>query len=94
MADTEIRRNDGAGRYELWIGTDLAAFADFHDEGSTRHFPHTVTTTRFRGQGLAGQLVQRALDDADADNRTVVPSCWFVAEYIENHPRYKELVAS
>jgi predicted GNAT family acetyltransferase len=92
MTETDIRRNDEAGRYELWLSDELAVFVDYRDEDSVRHFPRTVTQPRFRGRGLAGQLVERALDDATGEGLTVIPSCCFVAGYIDSHPRFQPLV--
>jgi hypothetical protein len=33
------------------------------------------------------------LDSIRADGKTVVPRCWFVAEFIDLHPEYADLVA-
>jgi hypothetical protein len=41
-----------------------------------------------RGQGLARRVVQRALDDARAAGRHVVPRCWYVAQFIDDHDEY------
>ena len=93
MAEIEIHRNDDAGRYELSVGGELATIADFHDEDERRVFPNTVTSPRFRGNGYAAKLVRTALEDAADEERQVVPSCWFVAEYIDDHTEYQALVA-
>ena len=55
--------------------------------------PHTVTTRAHRDHGLAGQVVRFALDDIRAAGRQVIPSCWYVARFIDEHPEYADLVA-
>lgn len=91
--DTEVTRNDEAGRYELYVDGERAAIADFTLRGDVVVMPHTVVDPARRGQGLGAVLVAAALDDVRANGRTVVPSCWYVAEFIESHPDYRDLLA-
>jgi len=90
--DITIQRNDEAGRYELSVGGELAAFTDVQRVGDTVVMPHTLTVPAFRGRGLAAQVVTAALDDLLAEGAHVEPTCWFVAEYIEANPQYQPLV--
>ena len=80
-------------RYEAIEGDEVVAFAEYDAQGSTVVMPHTVTMPEHRGRGLAAMVVQFALDDIRAQGRTVVPSCWFVADFIAEHPDYADLVA-
>lgn len=91
-ADVNVRRNDDAGRYELLIDGEVASYADFIDDGSKVVLPHTVTLPAFRNRGLAAKLVRATLDDLRIRARDVEPSCWFVAEFIDLHPEYAEMV--
>jgi predicted GNAT family acetyltransferase len=91
-ADVTVRRNDDAGRYELLIDGEVASYADFIDDGSKVVLPHTVTLPAFRNRGLAAKLVRATLDDLRIKARDVEPACWFVAEFIELHPEYAEMV--
>ncbi len=40
----------------------------------------------------ATQVVNFALDDLSERGQAVVPTCWFVAEYIEAHPEFQHLL--
>lgn len=91
-ADVTVQRNDAAGRYELLIDGEVASYADFVDDGSKVVLPHTVTLPAFRNRGLAAKLVRATLDDLRRRAREVEPTCWFVAEFIELHPEYAELL--
>jgi predicted GNAT family acetyltransferase len=88
----DVRRNDELGRYELFVDDEVASFADFVDDGSTVVLPHTVTLPAFRNRGLAAKLVKATLDDVDRRGRSVEPTCWFVAEFIDLHPEYRHLL--
>jgi predicted GNAT family acetyltransferase len=62
-------------------------------DDSTMVLPHTEIDPRQRGRGLGAVLVQGVLDDARARGASVVPACWFVREYIEQHPEHADLLA-
>ena len=90
----EVRRNDADGRYELWADGELAGIADFHVTGDSVVLPHTVIDPSRRGQGLGAVLVKAALDDIRDAGRTVVPACWYVGQYIDEHPEERDLLAA
>lgn len=91
--DVEIRNAEDASRYELRVDGELASIATYRVfDDNTIVFPHTETAPRWRGRGLAEQVVGRALDDARAAGRSIVPTCWFVARFVDQHPAYADLV--
>ena len=47
-----------------------------------------------QGEGLGAELVRRALDEVRASGATVVPQCWYVAQFIDENPEYADLVAA
>jgi predicted GNAT family acetyltransferase len=53
---------------------------------------HTETDARFRGQGIAGRLVQSSLDSARERHLAVLPYCPFVRTWIADHPEYADLI--
>ncbi len=80
-------------RYEIHIDGAFAGFAMALVEGDVVTFPHTVVFDEFEGQGLAGQLVTRALDDVRVQGKKVVATCPFVRRFIEKHSEYADLLA-
>lgn len=91
---TQVRRNEERSRYELFDGDDLVGIADYHVAGDKVVMPHTVIEPSRRGRGLGDILVQGALDDVRGTGRTVVPRCWFVAQFLDEHPEYEDLRAA
>lgn len=81
-------------RYELFVGGDLASLVDYRPADDAVVFDHTETLPRFRGQGLAARVVAFALDDVREQGTSVVPACWFVADFIDANPEYGDLVAA
>ena len=90
---TEIRNNPEQCRYELAIDDQVVGIAEYRVVGEVVVFPHTEIESARRGQGLGAQLVQYALDDVRAANRRVEPQCWYVAEFIAEHPEYADLAS-
>ena len=52
----------------------------------------TLVPAHLRGQGVGTQLARQALDWARSEGLKVVPLCPFVAEFIEQHPEYQDLL--
>jgi predicted GNAT family acetyltransferase len=90
----DVRNNRERSRYELTIDGELVGIADYRVEGSAVVFPHTEIDAARRGQGLGAVLVRAALDDVRQAGQTVVPHCWYVAQFIDEHPDYRDLLAA
>jgi len=91
----EVRRNEQRGRYELFDGNAVVGIADYREQAEdVVVMPRTEINPDRRGQGLGAVLVRGALDDLRERGVTVVPVCWYVAEFIDEHPAYAEMVAA
>jgi len=88
----DVRHNAEAARYELYVDGVLTGIADYRIEGDRIVFPHTEIKASQRGNGLGAVLVRGALDDVIPSGRAVVPRCWYVAQFIDEHPEYQGLV--
>ena len=45
-----------------------------------------------RGRGLGGQLVQAAVAFAREHGLRIIPTCWYVADWMGAHPEHGDLV--
>jgi predicted GNAT family acetyltransferase len=89
----EVHNNEERSRYELLLDDRVIGIADYRHVDDQLVLPHTEIERPLRGQGYGDQLIKGALDDIRRAGRTLVPSCWAVAEYIAEHPEYSDLVA-
>lgn len=89
-----IGRNEGASRYEAFIGDELAGYAEFQLTDGGIAFTHTVVDDAYEGQGVGSRLAAAALDDARDAGLRVAPRCSFIESYIERHPEYLALTSS
>jgi predicted GNAT family acetyltransferase len=90
----EVHRNEDRSRYELVEDGAVVGYADFRARGSDVVMPHTVIDPGRRGEGLGAELVRGALDDLRERGARVLPACWYVAEFIDGHPDYRDLLAA
>ncbi len=86
-----VRDNAAENRFELAV-EDAMAFAEYRRLPGRVVITHTETPRALRGRGIASQLVKGALDLIRADGDKVVAGCGFVADYLDQHPDYSDLV--
>lgn len=89
---TSVRHDQDRSRYELVMDEVVVGVADYRRRDGTWVFPHTEIAADRRGQGLGAELVRGALDDVRRAGGKVVPQCWYVAEFIDTHPEYQDLL--
>ncbi len=93
-SDPAVRDAPEQQRYELVIDGEVAGFADYERRGDELVLPHTVIDPRRRGQGLGAVLVAGVLEDVRRRGLRVIPTCWYVAQYLRHHPELADLDAS
>ena len=89
---TTIEHNTAEQRYEIFLDGQLAGYAEYADRNGVRNFNHTLTLPQFRGHGVAAQVVEHALTDTRNAGLKVIPSCWYVDEFIARNREFADLV--
>jgi uncharacterized protein len=90
--EPDVTDHPEQARFEIREDGELAGFAQYRRTGDEITFVHTETDRRFRGRGMAGRLVNGALDQVAKQGLAVIPRCPFVRDWIADHPGYAELV--
>jgi predicted GNAT family acetyltransferase len=88
----QVRNNAEARRFEARVGSDLAV-VEYEMHGDTIDLKHTIVPPKLEGAGLGSALAEYALQYARLNSLCVIPTCTFIAAYIESHPEYADLVA-
>ena len=86
----EVSHNTEKYRFETWIDNQLSKLDYLLDE-DTIVMTHVGVYPEHRGQGVAGKLVEIALNYAEENSLRVIPMCPYVAAYIRRHPQYYDL---
>ena len=98
MTQTEVLHERDESRYVLLKDGARIGVADYRllpgdREPRVAEFHHTVITPSERGQGHAARLVAAALQDVRDRGLTVKATCWYVDQFLVEHPDYADLRA-
>ena len=91
----EIRHEEtgSKGRYVIAGPDGAEAEMTYSRLGETRIIiDHTGVPDAFRGQGVGVRLVARAVEDARAAGRTIIPLCPFAASQFRRHPEWADVL--
>jgi predicted GNAT family acetyltransferase len=89
---SDVRDDPQLLRFEIHDDGKLAGFAQYVRRPGRIFFVHTEIDPAFEGRGLGSRLAAGALDATRATGERVVPLCPFIAQYIERHREYADLV--
>jgi predicted GNAT family acetyltransferase len=87
----EVRHNTDEDRFEVQVENQIAVL-NYTERGNTITFTHTGVPSALEGRGIGSKLAHAGLEYAREKGYRVMPSCWFVAGYIERHPEYQDLL--
>lgn len=88
-----ITHNPTTQRFETTIDGHTAYLSYEAIDDTTLDYNHTIVPSELGGRGVGTALVKFALDYAKENNKAVVPSCSFVASFLQKHPEYQSLLA-
>lgn len=89
---TEVSRRSGPDRYEIALEGEPVGLTRFVDVDGRRVFFHTEVDDGHAGQGLAGTLVQGALEATRAEGLRIVAVCPYVRRYVRKHDGWADLL--
>lgn len=94
VATVEVTNNETENRYEARAADgSLMGWLDYElRRGGVLATTHTVTLPEFRGQGIASKMTAKVFHDAAETGNQIDPACWYVAEFIQRHPKYARQV--
>lgn len=91
--DAVVRHDADSSQYTLILENETVGLADYWVSGQSMHFSHTEVHPARRNQGLAGILIEQALNDARTrTDLRIVPDCPYVAHWIDQHAPYQDLL--
>lgn len=47
-----------------------------------------------RGRGIASRLVEAAVHHARTEGLRIIPTCWYVARWMRQHPEHADLIST
>lgn len=89
----EREDNETKGRYVVRGMDGAEAEMTFTKLGEQQLIiDHTEVPDAFRGQGVGARLVARAVEDARAAGKTIIPLCPFAAAQFRRHPEWADVL--
>lgn len=93
MSSNEIVHEPERSRFVLRVDGTEAGLLEYTLRGDTAEMYHTRVFPEFGGRGGGAALAHTALEHARAAGWKVLPTCSFVAGYLDAHKEYADLVA-
>ncbi|MFC5387246.1 GNAT family N-acetyltransferase [Aquamicrobium segne] len=95
LSDIEFEDHGSKGRYVLRGPDGAEAELTFTSAGDNQIIiDHTGVPDAFRGQGAGLRLLTRAVEDARAAGRKIIPLCPFAAAQFRRHPEWADILKS
>lgn len=85
MDDLTFSNNPEKRRYEVRLGGETVAHADYRTITGAVMFTHTEVDEHLEGGGVGTKLIRFALEDTRAQGLLVIPMCPFVVAFIQRH---------
>lgn len=92
MEKSTFKVNEEENQFELHTKGGIA-FVEFIREGEKIYLTHTETPENLRGKGVAAELIKQTLQCARDNGLTVVPSCSYVAKYVNEHTEWNDILS-
>jgi uncharacterized protein len=89
--EPDIRHNQAASRFETTVDGSLCVL-DYRLRDGLLSIDHVGVPPPVEGRGIAGQLVQAAMEQARREGWRVVPHCAYAAAWLRRHPEYAGFV--
>lgn len=86
----EVTHNPANDTFEVWIDGQLSKL-DYIQDAKNFVIAHVGVYPEHRGQGVAGKIVEAALQYAKENSLRVIPMCSYAAAYIRRNPQYMGL---
>ncbi len=80
-----VTRRDDRGRYELDVGGEVVAFAEFSRGGDVMTIPYIETAVPHRGNGYSSMLMESVIDDLRSNQVQVRATCSVARAHIARH---------
>jgi predicted GNAT family acetyltransferase len=93
--DLAIEHEEGGSKGRYFVRAEDGALAEmtYSKVGERRIIiDHTEVPDAFRGKGIGLKLVTRAVADARAAGKTIIPLCPFAREQFRRHPDWADVL--
>jgi uncharacterized protein len=87
-----VEHDPVAHRFTLAVPSGTAQLLYAPAGSGILEYYSTYVPAADRGQGLGGRLVAAAVEYARAERLRIIQSCWYVAQWLREHPEHSDLI--
>ena len=88
-----VEHDRDARRFTIAVSSGIAVLAYAPAGSDVLEFYSTYVPSADRGRGISASLVQAAIEYARVEGLRIIPTCWYVAQWLRHHPEHADLVA-
>jgi len=92
VTNAELILNQAENQFEIHIQNHVA-FVEFIRKDKKIWLTHTEVPKAIEGQGIGSALVNKVLHHIKKNHLILVPSCSFVAAYINKNPEWSSILS-
>jgi hypothetical protein len=91
-AAVEVRKDETTRLYEALIDGQVVGNLAYETTGGRVSLTHSYVDEDQRHRGVASALARHALEDLSQSRTKVGIYCGFVADYVDDHPEWQDVV--
>ncbi len=89
-----VEHDPGSHRFTVPVASGIAVLSYTPAGPGVLELYSTFVPAADRGKGVAGRLVEAAVGYARSEGLRIIPSCWYVAHWIQQHPEHADLLSA
>jgi predicted GNAT family acetyltransferase len=89
-----VEHDSVAHRFQARVSSGTAVLAYAPAGPGLLELYSTYVPAPDRGHGVGGRLVEVAVAYARGQGMRIIPTCWYVAQWLREHPEHADLVVA
>jgi uncharacterized protein len=90
----QVEHDPATHRFQAQLSSGTAVLSYAPVSAGLLELYSTYVPAPERGHGVGGRLVEAAVAYARREGMRIIPTCWYVAQWLREHPEHRDLVAS
>ena len=90
----QVEHDPAAHRFQARVSSGTAVLAYAPAGPGLLELYSTYVPAPDRGHGIGGRLVEVAVAYARGQGMHIIPTCWYVAQWLREHPEHSDVIAA
>ena len=90
----QVKHDPATHRFQARVSSGTAVLSYAPAGPGLLELYSTYVPAADRGYGVGGRLVEFAVAYAREQGMRIIPTCWYVAQWIREHPEHSDLVVA